>query len=153
MNLECSYDKIDDIKYYTIVPSYLSLYNFEIVSWLLMLVLIIYELFVTDSEASRVLLLCLLYASDVFLGFLYLNDLIPIKINNFIRIIFLIVYPKLSRDIMKNFFVFFKKIRKLIVLYFSMILFTGMLLFVLYFDIKDEAEDIFYSKLNFSSIY
>lgn len=62
-----------------------------------MLVLIIYELFVTDSEASRVLLLCVLYASDVFLGFLYLNDLIPIKINNFIRIIFLIIYPKTTR--------------------------------------------------------
>ena len=89
----CSYDRIEDVSYFVFVPSYLSLYNMEIVSWLLMLVLIIYDLFLVDAHAKMILLLCLLYASDVLLGFMYLNDIFNIKINNFIRIIFLIVYP------------------------------------------------------------
>ena len=149
----CSYDRIEDVSYFVFVPSYLSLYNMEIVSWLLMLVLIIYDLFLVDAHAKMILLLCLLYASDVLLGFMYLNDIFNIKINNFIRIIFLIVYPQRSRFIMTNFFSFLNKIRKLLVLYFSMILFIGMMLFVLYFDIKDENNDIFYNKLKFNNLY
>ena len=54
---------------------------------------------------------------------------------------------------MTNFFSFLNKIRKLLVLYFSMILFIGMMLFVLYFDIKDENNDIFYNKLKFNNLY
>lgn len=93
MIANCSYDRIEDISYFTFVPSYLSLYNIEIVSWLLMLVLIIYDLFLVDAHAKMILLFCVLYASDVLLGFLYLNDIFSVKINNFLRIIFLIVYP------------------------------------------------------------
>ena len=153
MENNCSYDRIDDIQYFTIVPSYLNLYNMEIVSWFLMLVLIMYDLFLADSKAKLIFLFCILYALDVLLGFLYLNDITPIKINNFTRIIFLIIYPEILRNIAANFFVFLYKIRKLILLYYSMILFTGMLLFVLYFDVNEESTDVFYNRLNFRSLY
>ena len=37
-------------------------------------------------------------------------------------------------------------------LYLSVITFSGMILFVLYFDIEDDNSQLYFSKLNFSTI-
>ena len=148
---DCSRNKTDDIDFFTITPYYLDLYNFEIISWFFLLVLIIFDLFLVDIKTRVILVFCILYFADILTGFFYMNDVFSIKYNTVIRLTFLVFYAKFTRTTIFTFLKFLYKIRKLYMLYFSIVLAIGVLLNVLYFDIEDDNNDLFFSKLDFST--
>ena len=148
---DCSRNKTDDIDFFTIMPYYLDLYNFEIISWFFMLVLIIFDLFLVDIKTRVILVYCILYFADILTGFFYMNDVFSVKYNTVIRLGFLVFYAKYTRTTFFTFFKFLFKIRKLFMLYFSVVVIVGVLLNVLYFDIEDDNNDLFFSKLDFST--
>ena len=41
-----------------------------------MLILIIYDLFLVEVKPKMILFFCLLYVSDIIIGFLYMNSLL-----------------------------------------------------------------------------
>jgi len=47
---------------------------------------------------------------------------------------------------------FIYKIRKILALYLTFVFTTGLVLFVLYFDVKDDISHIYYNKLDFKTI-
>ncbi len=117
-----------------------------------MLVLIIYDLFLVDIKAKVIFFFCVLYVADIVLGFLYMNDIIDLKLNTLVRLIFLVFYPRYTRLIIQKYFKFIYKARKMFFLYLSVVVLTGMCLFVLYYDIEDDNTLMMYSKLDFSTI-
>ena len=148
----CSRVISEDVEYFTVSHSYLDIFDFEIASWFLMLILIIYELVRKDSNSQLILVFCILYVSDILLGFFYMNRVLSMKFNNIIRLVFLVLYARYTRVLIKDFISFLLKIKKFYFLYFSTIIFIGMMLNVLYFDIEEESYDLYFSKLDFSSI-
>ena len=118
-----------------------------------MLVLIVYDLFLVEVKPKAILIYCLLYVADIIIGFLYMNNIIEIKYNILIRLVFAISYPVYTRMVAYTFILFFYKIRKLLFLYFSMIIFVGMILFIIYFDAKIPKSDLLYNTLRFGNIY
>lgn len=65
---------------------------------------------------------------------------------------FVIYSSHFTSIIFSSFIQFCWKIRKIFFLIFAIVSFTGMFLFVLYFDTESTHNDVFYNKLNFSSI-
>lgn len=51
------------------------------------------------------------------------------------------------------FCLFLYKIRKLLFLYFSMIVFIGMILFIIYFDTVIPKSDLVYNSIKFGNLY
>ena len=70
-----------------------------------------------------------------------------------IRIIFAISYPIYTRMVALTFIHFLYKIRKLLFLYFSMVVTIGMILFIIYFDTTIPQSDLVYNELRFNSLY
>lgn len=154
LNIDNSCSRVisEDIEYFTVTNSYLDIFDFEIASWFLMLILIIYELVRKDSNSQLILVFCVLYVSDILLGFFYMNRVLEFKFNNILRLVFLVLYARFTRVLVKDFVSFLFKIKKFYILYFSIVIFIGMLLNVLYFDMEEESYDLYFSKLNFSGI-
>lgn len=138
--------------YYTITGYYLSNSGFEIASWCLILVLILYDLLLVDVSARMLVVFCVLFVLDIFLGFLFLDGFVITKYNTLIRFLFLILYTRTSRFFALELVLFYYRAKKLYFLYLTMVLFLGMLLNVLYFDVDEEVTDLFYSKLDFSNV-
>ena len=148
----CDIDETTNVQYFTVVGGYLREGNAEVISWFLMLSLIVFDLFLVDIKAKQVLLLCMLFVFDVLLGFLYMKRTISFQFNLFFRLLFVIVYPRLTRVIFSNYIHFVYKIRKVLAIYLSMIIFSGLVLFTLYFDSGESTHDLYYSKMDFSTI-
>lgn len=148
----CDIDETTNVQYFTVVDGYLREGNAEVMSWFLMLALIVFDLFLVDIKAKQVLLLCMLFVFDVLFGFLYMKSTVTYQFNLFFRLIFIIVYPRLTRVIFTNYIHFIYKIRKVLVMYLSMVLFSGLILFTLYFDSTESTHDLYYSKMDFSTI-
>jgi hypothetical protein len=149
---DCSKSKADDIEYFTLMPVYMDLYNFEILSWFLMLVLIVFDLFMFEIKSRIILVFCILYFTDIITGFFYMNDVLSVKFNTLIRLAFLIFYARYTRITLFTLIKFIYKIRKLYYLYFCVVIVFGVVLNILYFDTEDENNDLLYNKLDFSSI-
>lgn len=92
INQECSRNLNTNIHYFTVTRYYLNVYNFEITSWFLMLLLILYDLFRTQLNPYLVFTYCALFIFDIITGFLYMNEFIRIKVNHISIYIFLILY-------------------------------------------------------------
>ena len=92
INQECSRNLNTNIHYFTVTKYYLDVYNFEIASWFLMLLLILYELFKQQINPYLVFTFCALFIFDIITGFLYMNDFITLKVNHISILIFLVLY-------------------------------------------------------------
>ena len=115
--------------------------------------MIVYDLFLVEVKPKAILAYCLLYVSDIIIGFLYMNGAFSIKYNIIIRLIFAISYPVYTRVVAYTFILFLYKIRKLLFLYFSMVIFIGMILFIIYFDVQIPKYDLIYNAIRFGDIY
>ena len=89
---DCSYSFENKIRYHTVTSFFLDAYNFEIASWFVMLLLILYELFNLEVHAGLVFTYCILFVFDIISGFFYINNIITLKINHLSAFMFLILY-------------------------------------------------------------
>lgn len=89
---DCSRNINDNTHYFTVTTFFLDTYNFEIASWFLMLLLILYDLFNLEVNAGLVFGYCILFVFDIISGFFYMNDIIKLKINHLTAFIFLVLY-------------------------------------------------------------
>lgn len=92
VNPECSRNLNTNVHYFTVTKYYLDVYNFEITSWFLMLLLILYELVNQRVNPFLIFSYCVLFIFDIITGFLYMNDFIVLKINHISIFIFLVLY-------------------------------------------------------------
>lgn len=84
MDAGCNFNKVTGTTYYTLMKDYLDVFFFEMVSWVLMLILILYEMFMIDINSALLLTFCFLYIFDIVTGFLFFNDILSIKVPLFI---------------------------------------------------------------------
>lgn len=89
---DCSRNIENNTYYFTVTSHFLDMYNFEVASWFIMLLLILYDLFNLEVKAGLVFSYCLLFVFDIISGFFYMNDIIGIKINHLSIFIFLVLY-------------------------------------------------------------
>jgi len=89
---DCSRDIDGNILYNTVVSDFLDFYNFEILSWFVMLILILIDLFNLEVKAGYVFTYCALFIFDIISGFFYMHDFIDYKINHLSTFFFLIIY-------------------------------------------------------------
>lgn len=92
VHLDCSVNTSDGTEYFTVTSYFLDAYNFEIASWFLMLLLILYDLFNLEVNAGLVFTYCILFVFDIISGFFYMNDIISLKVNHLSAFIFLVLY-------------------------------------------------------------
>lgn len=85
--------------FFILFPHFLDMYNFEMTSWLLMLVLILYDLLLVELSPRLVMSYCVLFVLDVLTGFFYLNGVMRIKVNLLIRFVFLSLYTSVKKQI------------------------------------------------------
>lgn len=89
---DCSHSTDGKTSYNTVTSFFLDPYNFEIASWFIMLLLILYELFNLEVNAGLVFVYCILFVFDIISGFFYINGIITLKINHLTAFIFLVLY-------------------------------------------------------------
>lgn len=89
---DCTRNITDNTYYFTVTGFFLDPYNFEIASWFIMLLLILYELFNLQVNAGLVFTYCILFVFDIISGFFYMNDIIKTKINHLTVFVFLVLY-------------------------------------------------------------
>lgn len=89
---------------------------------------------------------------DTVFGFLFLQNILSFKINQIFRLLFIIYYAHYTNMVFSSFFQFCWKIRKIFFFIFVLISFTGMLLFVLYFDAASSHNDTFFNRMDFSTV-
>ena len=92
VNFDCSADIGGQTQYFTVTSYFLDAYNFEIASWFMMLLLILYDLFNLEVNAGLVFTYCILFVFDIISGFFYMHDIISMKINHLSVFFFLILY-------------------------------------------------------------
>lgn len=78
--------------FFLVFPHFLDAHNFEIASWFLMLVLILYDLLLVENDSRLVMAYCLLFVLDVLAGFFFLNDVLALKLSPLFRFAFLLAY-------------------------------------------------------------
>lgn len=142
----------DQRQYFTIAGYFIDINGFEIASWCIMLVLILYDVLLVSVSARLLIAYSVLFIFDILTGFLFIDKTISVKINTLSRFAFLIMYTQTTRFMMSELLQFYWKIKKLYMLYLSMVLVLGMLLNVLYFDVTEEASDLYFNKFDFSNI-
>lgn len=92
------------IKYFVIAPfEFIDLYKFEVVSWLLMLLLIFYDLILLEVNQNLMISCCVLFVCDLISGFLFIQGIIPTKVNNLFRIMFLAIYALINQQVFSTF--------------------------------------------------
>lgn len=133
--------------------SYLDVFFFEMVSWVFMLILILYDMFMIDIHSILLISYCFLYIFDIITGFLFFNNILAIKINLFTRIIFLILYWRYSRLIILTFLYFLYKVRMIFYLFLFCIVFLSMVFNIIFFDSPEEYANLLYGKLQFQTFY
>lgn len=89
---DCSYNPSEDSYYYTVTTFFLDAYNFEIASWFIMLLLILYDLFNLEVNASLIFVYCVLFVFDIIAGFFHMHEIIALKVNHLTAFIFLVLY-------------------------------------------------------------
>lgn len=79
--------------YYVIAPfEYIDMYNFELVSWIVTLVLIIYDLILVDINTRLIIVYCFLFLADIITCQLYFQDVLKLKLNLIFRVCFVGLY-------------------------------------------------------------
>lgn len=139
-------------QYFTIMNYFIDINGFEIASWCIMVILILYDVLLVSVSARFLIAYCALFVFDILTGFLFIDRMISIKVNNLSRFAFLVLYTQTTRFMAKELVKFYWHVKKLYVLYLSMVLVLGMLLNVLYFDVREETSDLYYSKLDFTDL-
>lgn len=80
-------------KYFLIYPiEFKDSNTFELTSWIIMLILIFYEMILVEINPPLILLYSFLFMTDVTTGILFMKAILTIKINILARILFLAVY-------------------------------------------------------------
>lgn len=128
------------------------MFNSEIVSWIAVLFLILHNFFLKRMKLTQILILCSLFILDIIFGFLFMNEIIHLKINHYVRLVFLVYFSEYTRNLIRNYIDLILKIKKLLILFLTVMSFLGMFIFVLYFDINDDTKESYFTKLNFSTI-
>jgi len=81
------------IMFFVIAPfDYLDLYTFEMTSWVLMLVLIIYDLLLVEINPRLIIVYCFLLLADLITAQLFFQKLVPYKFNLLFRVCFVAFY-------------------------------------------------------------
>lgn len=79
--------------YYVIAPfEYIDMYNFEMISWVVTLVLIIYDLILVDINTRLIIVYCFLFLADVITCQLYFQGVLRLKLNLIFRVAFVGLY-------------------------------------------------------------
>lgn len=89
---DCSYNTAEDSHYYTVTSFFLDAYNFEIASWFVMLLLILYDLFNLEVNVGLIFVFCVLFVFDIISGFFHMHGIIALKINHLTGFMFLVLY-------------------------------------------------------------
>ena len=86
--------------FFVIAPfKYIDLINFEMVSWTLMLVLIMYDLMLVEINPRLIFIYCSLFIADVITCLLFLRRITIYKFNIIFRILFVIIFTSNKQQI------------------------------------------------------
>ena len=149
----CNFNRTTGTTFYTLTNNYLDVFFFEMVSWVFMLVLILYDMFMIDIHTVLLIIYCFLYIFDIITGFLFFNNILNIKINLFTRLIFLILYWRYSRLIILTFLYYLYKVRMIFYLLIFCIVFLAMVFNIIFFETPIENSPLIHSRLNFETFY
>ena len=123
------------------------------ISWVFMLILILYDMFMIDIHTFLLILYCFLYIFDIITGFLFFNSIMTIKINLFTRLVFVILYWRYSRLIILTFLYYLYKVRMVFYLLGFCIVFLAMVFNIIFFETPIENSPLLYSRLKFETFY
>lgn len=89
--------------FYVIAPfEYLDLYNFEMTSWVLMLILIIYDLILVDINPRLIIVYCFLLLGDIICAQLFFQKMVDTNLNLLFRVAFVSLYTLNYQKIHSN---------------------------------------------------
>lgn len=152
MDSGCNFNRVTGTSYYTLMNTYLDVFLFEMTSWVFMLILILYDMFMIEIHSILLIIYCFLYIFDIITGFLFFNNIITIKVNLLTRFMFLILYWRYSRLIMLTFVYFLYKVRMIFYLIIFFIIFSAMVFNIIFFDSPVNNSNYLYSGINFQTI-
>ena len=121
-------------KYFTVFAfEYFNIFLFETFSWVLILILIIYDMLLSEIDGKMIIIYTFLFLADVITGIFFKTGIMTNKINLLFRTCFVAIYTKYTRVVLNTFLLFIIRARKLIGLYLFTVLYLGLLLHVLFF--------------------
>lgn len=149
----CNFNRTTGTTFYTLMDNYLDVFFFEMISWVFMLILILYDMFMIDIHTILLIIYCFLYIFDIIMGFLFFNGIISIKINLLTRLVFIILYWRYSRLIILTFLYYLYKVRMIFYLLAFVIIFLAMIFNIIFFETPIENSPLIFSRLKFESFY